>query len=53
VAALTSLGRRLDPDALSASLSTTVVVAQLRSAVVDLLQVTGMTDVEARATLPR
>ncbi len=52
--ALTGLAERLHPDDLGArSLSATVVVAQLRSAVVDLLQVTGLTEPQARAVLPR
>ncbi len=53
VAALSALAARLDPGQLSTSLSTTVVVAQLRSAVVDLLQIPGLTPEEARALLPR
>ena len=54
VAALTSLAGRLDPGRLAAgSLSATVVVAQLRSAVVDLLQVPGLTEPQARAELRR
>jgi uncharacterized membrane protein YgaE (UPF0421/DUF939 family) len=52
--ALTGLAARLHPEDLGArSLSATVVVAQLRSAVVDLLQVTGLTEPQARAVLPR
>jgi hypothetical protein len=47
--ALTTLAGRLDPEHLGArSRSATVVVAQLRSAVVDLLQVPGMSFGEAR-----
>lgn len=52
--ALRALAARLDPDRLCAeSLSSTVVVAQLRSAVVDLLTATGTDPNEARALLPR
>jgi uncharacterized membrane protein YgaE (UPF0421/DUF939 family) len=51
--ALRDLAGRLDPERLASSLSTTVVVAQLRSAVVDLLQVAGLTESQARAVLPR
>ena len=52
--ALTSLTGQLRPDDLDArSLSATVIVAQIRSAVVDLLQVTGMSEPQARAALPR
>lgn len=44
---------RLDPDALGVSgLSETVVVAQLRSALVDLLEGLGVDPDRARATLP-
>ena len=51
---LTALAARLDPAALCAdSLSATVVVAQLRSTVVDLLGATGVATEEARALLPR
>jgi uncharacterized membrane protein YgaE (UPF0421/DUF939 family) len=53
VSALMSLAQRLDVDALRAtSLSATVVVAQIRSAVVDLLQLPGMPDHQRRAILP-
>ena len=52
VAALTALAARLDPEPLATSLSTTVVVAQLRSSVVDLLQVPGLSEEKARALLP-
>jgi uncharacterized membrane protein YgaE (UPF0421/DUF939 family) len=51
---LVALAARLDPAALCAdSLSATVVVAQLRSTVVDLLGATGVATEEARALLPR
>jgi uncharacterized membrane protein YgaE (UPF0421/DUF939 family) len=51
---LAALAARLDPAALCAdSLSATVVVAQLRSTVVDLLGATGVATEEARALLPR
>ena len=51
---LTALATRLDPSALCAeSLSATVVVAQVRSTVVDLLGATGVATEEARALLPR
>jgi uncharacterized membrane protein YgaE (UPF0421/DUF939 family) len=51
---LAALAARLDPDALCAdSLSATVVVAQVRSTVVDLLGATGVAREEARALLPR
>jgi uncharacterized membrane protein YgaE (UPF0421/DUF939 family) len=51
---LTALAARLDPAALCAgSLSATVVVAQVRSTVVDLLGATGVAPEEARALLPR
>lgn len=50
--ALSALAGRLDPAVLQVrSMSATVVVAQLRSAVVDLLQVPGLTAEEARARL--
>jgi hypothetical protein len=53
-AALTGLAAQLDPQVLGArSMTATVVVAQLRSAVVDLLQVPGMSEPQARAVLPR
>jgi len=53
-ATLTALAARLDPAALCAdSLSATVVVAQVRSTVVDLLGATGVATEEARALLPR
>jgi uncharacterized membrane protein YgaE (UPF0421/DUF939 family) len=52
LAAFTTLAARLDPYGLSArSMSATVVVAQLRSAVIDLLQVIGVPADEARALL--
>jgi hypothetical protein len=54
VAALTGLAERLRPEALGAeSMTATVVVAQVRSAVVDLLQVPGVTEERARTMLPR
>jgi len=52
LAALERLAHRLDPDELgSHSMSSTVVVAQLRSAIVDLLQLAGRSAEEARALL--
>jgi uncharacterized membrane protein YgaE (UPF0421/DUF939 family) len=52
-AALADLAARLDPAVLGArTMSTTVIVAQIRSAVVDLLEVTGMPLAEARGLLP-
>jgi uncharacterized membrane protein YgaE (UPF0421/DUF939 family) len=52
-AALIPLAARLDPLALGAhTMSATVVVAQVRSAVVDLLGATGMDAAQARALLP-
>lgn len=52
-AALADLAARLDPAVLGArTMSTTVIVAQIRSAVVDLLEITGMTLAEARGLLP-
>jgi uncharacterized membrane protein YgaE (UPF0421/DUF939 family) len=51
---LTALAGRLDPAALGAdSMSAMVVVAQVRSTVVDLLGATGVATEEARALLPR
>lgn len=51
---LRDLAPRLDPERLGAdSLSATVITAQLRSAVVDLLVVHGMDVEEARDLLPR
>jgi uncharacterized membrane protein YgaE (UPF0421/DUF939 family) len=50
ISALVTFAGRLDPDHLGAqSMSATVVVAQLRSAVVDLLQVSGMSPEQGRA----
>ena len=50
---LLRLGAELDPDALSGpGLSGAVVLAQLRSAVVDLLVGTGLSSERARAALP-
>ncbi len=52
-AALLALAAELDPQALGAAgLSGTVVVAQLRSAVVDLLVGAGLPGPQARASLP-
>ncbi len=52
-ARLIALAGRLDPDRLGAgTMSSTVIVAQIRSAVVDLLQITGMDIARARALLP-
>jgi hypothetical protein len=52
-AALTTLAHRLDPVALGArTMSENVVVAQVRSAVVDLLGATGMDVAQARDLLP-
>jgi uncharacterized membrane protein YgaE (UPF0421/DUF939 family) len=52
--ALRDLAARLDPARLGArTMSTTVVVAQIRSAVVDLLEVTGMDTARARRLLPK
>jgi len=54
VVALRELADRLDPQRLGTlSMSGTVVVAQLRSAVLDLLQVAGLTEDDARAHLQR
>jgi uncharacterized membrane protein YgaE (UPF0421/DUF939 family) len=50
--ALVALAGRLDPAALGAStMSSTVIVAQVRSAVVDLLEITGMDLTRARQFL--
>jgi hypothetical protein len=52
-AALIALAARLDPVELGArTMSENVVVAQVRSAVVDLLGATGMDLAHARALLP-
>ncbi|MFN8073831.1 MAG: FUSC family protein [Kineosporiaceae bacterium] len=52
-AALIALSARLDPHALHAeSLSATVVVAQMRSAVIDLLTAQGMSVERARGLMP-
>ena len=52
--ALMGLARQLDVTVLGAtSMSATVVVAQVRSAVVDLLQLPGMPDAQRRDVLPR
>lgn len=54
VAQLTALAARLDPESLGATgLSGNVVVAQLRSAVVDLLEGLGVDPDRARSALPR
>jgi hypothetical protein len=51
-AALTTLATRLDPVELGAStLSSTVVVGQLRSAVIDLVQIAGVSFDEARTLM--
>jgi hypothetical protein len=51
--ALADLAGRLDPAVLGArTMSTTVIVAQIRSAVVDLLEITGMSLNDARGLLP-
>jgi uncharacterized membrane protein YgaE (UPF0421/DUF939 family) len=51
-AALSALARLLDPqDLAGTSLSSTVVVAQLRSTVVDLLELSGLDRDDARAQL--
>ncbi len=53
LAALQALSGRLDPQALQAhTLSATVVVAQVRSSVVDLLHVPGVSAAGARGMLP-
>jgi uncharacterized membrane protein YgaE (UPF0421/DUF939 family) len=52
-AALDGVARRLDPAPLAGRhLSATVVVAQLRSAVVDLYEIAGVDEQEADALLP-
>jgi uncharacterized membrane protein YgaE (UPF0421/DUF939 family) len=52
-AALDAVAARLDPAALAGGdLSATVVVAQLRSAVVDLYEIAGLEQHEAAAMLP-
>ncbi|HET9656889.1 MAG TPA: FUSC family protein [Kineosporiaceae bacterium] len=54
IQAVLALARRLDVDALQAtSLSATVIVAQVRSVVVDLLHLPGMPDRGRRDVLPR
>ena len=51
--ALVALASRLDPEALGVrSLSAIVIVGQVRSAVIDLLEVTGMDHQQARGLLP-
>jgi uncharacterized membrane protein YgaE (UPF0421/DUF939 family) len=50
--ALVELAGRLDPEQLSGGLSVAVVVGQLRSAVVDLLEGVGVAPDRARAALP-
>jgi hypothetical protein len=49
---LVGLGALLDPAVLGGSLSASVVVGQLRSAVVDLLEACGVDPARARAALP-
>jgi uncharacterized membrane protein YgaE (UPF0421/DUF939 family) len=51
--ALTDLALLLDPAQLSGGLSASVVVGQLRAAVVDLLEACGVSPAAARASLPR
>ncbi len=52
-AALTELAERLRPQALQMpTMNATVIVAQVRSTVVDLLQVPGAPEEQARALLP-
>ncbi|MCY7363732.1 MAG: hypothetical protein LH469_00160, partial [Frankiaceae bacterium] len=51
--ALTELAGVLDPAALRGGLSSSVVVGQLRAAVVDLLEAVGVAPDRARAALPR
>lgn len=50
---LTELAAVLDPAVLSGGLSSSVVVGQLRAAVVDLLEAVGVTPERARAAMPR
>ena len=50
--ALAELAGRLDPEQLSGGLSAAVVLGQLRSAVVDLLEAVGVAPDRARAALP-
>jgi len=50
--ALADLAGRLDPERLSGGLSAAVVLGQLRSAVVDLLEAVGVAPDRARAALP-
>lgn len=52
VSALTALAPLLDPATLGSGLSSSVVVGQLRSAVVDLLEACGVPPDAARASLP-
>lgn len=52
VADLTALGGLLDPGTLGGSLSASVVVGQLRTAVVDLLEACGVEPGPARAVVP-
>lgn len=52
VGALTDLARLLDPAQLAGGLSASVVVGQLRSALVDLLEACGVAPDRARAALP-
>jgi uncharacterized membrane protein YgaE (UPF0421/DUF939 family) len=53
LAELTALAAVLDPAVLQGGLSSAVVVGQLRSAVVDLLEAVGVAPDRARAALPR
>jgi uncharacterized membrane protein YgaE (UPF0421/DUF939 family) len=50
---LTELAALLDPAALTGGLSASVVVGQLRAAVVDMLEAVGVTPERARAAMPR
>lgn len=49
---LTALAALLDPDVLHGGLSASVVVGQLRAAVVDLLEAVGVSPDRARAAMP-
>ena len=50
--ALSVFGARLDPEVLAGGLSASVVLGQLRAAVVDLLEGVGVAPGPARAVLP-
>ncbi len=52
LAELSTFGAMLDPEVLSGGLSASVVVGQLRAAVVDLLEAVGAAPGPARAALP-